>query len=370
MIGVRYVGALADTSGYGSAGRGYAGALLTTGEVDLTLEVVSFEQQRTTHGKLGERLRPYMDRKVDYSVQIVHLTPENFPRFHNPNVYNIGYAAWETDKLPVDWPGYCNLMDEIWVPSDYNVEVFKNSGVVKPVKKVIHGVELPDTTGITPLDIADPDVFVFGSIFQWTERKNPIGLLKSYLTEFTAGEKVHLALKTYRMNTSQAEQDTIKNTVAAVKRALNLSSYPPITFYGSLMPDEMIKAFHMRENCFVLPVRSEGFGLPMAEALAMGKPVISTRYGGVLEFLDDSNSYLVDYMMTPVYGMIFGNYDGSMSWAEPSIMGIRKVMRQAYENQDEAKAKGSKGQKDIASRFNWKVVGDVMINRLKQVVRK
>ncbi len=364
MIGVKYTSACMDSSGYGSAARGYIGCLLRDTRIQVTVNPVSFESQKTSHGKLGETIQQYINKQTPYQYHIIHLTPDNFPSFIERSKYNIGYAAWETDKLPDRWADYCNALNEVWVPSDYNVEIFKKSGVTVPVVKIVHGVELPELAGVQPMTIGSSDTFTFYSIFQWLERKNPIGLLKAYLTEFQSGENVNLALKSYRLNTSDAEQNIIKSHVQATKKALNLEHYPPITFFGQLFPEEMIHSFHMRGDCFVLPVKSEGFGIPIAEAMLHGKPVITTRYGGALEFCSENNSYLVDYSITPVYGMLFNNYNGSMNWAEPDIMDIRKKMRYVFEHRDEAKVVGQRGKFTVANNLNWKNVASDIVNRL------
>ena len=48
-------------------------------------------------------------------------------------------------------------------------------------------------------------------------------------------------------------------------------------------------------DCYVSLHRSEGLGLTMAEAMALGKPVIATGYSGNLHFMTPENSYLVDF---------------------------------------------------------------------------
>lgn len=367
MINVKYTAAITDSSGYGSAARSYVACLLATKEVDVTVEVVSFENQKTTHGQVGELIRPLIGKKLDHKIQIVHLTPENFSLFLKKDQYNIGYCVWETDKLPDKWADHCNQMNEIWVPSDYNIKAFKKSGVNRPIYKILHGIETPDLTGITPMSIGTEDTFVFYSIGQWIERKNFRGLLIAYLTEFNTGEKVTLALKSYRLNTSPEEQKHIVQTVQAIKKGLNLPAYPSIDFFGSLFTREQIKSLHMRGNCFILPVRSEGFGITQAEAMIYGKPVITSRYGGALEFANDNNSFLVNCIETPVCGMLFGNYNGSMTWAEPNIMEIRKHMRYVFEHQEEAKRVGLQAQKDIQKQLNWNTIGQSMLVRLKEI---
>ena len=46
--------------------------------------------------------------------------------------------------------------------------------------------------------------------------------------------------------------------------------------------------------------RSEGFGLTMAEAMSLGKPVITTGYSGNMVFMDESVASLVPYTLCEV----------------------------------------------------------------------
>jgi len=369
MIRLKYVGAVLDVSGYATAARNYISALIDRKDIDLTVRVTSFEHQKVSHGTLQEKITPFIDRKLDPEIQIVHLTPENFPTYRDPQCYNIAYTAWETDTLPSQWIDLCNMMDEIWVPSKWNIEVFKNSGVKKPVYRIPHIVSLPDTSDAEPvnIDISD-DTFVFYSIFQWLERKNPMALMKAYLTEFKPDEKVVFALKAYRVNTSQAEKAIIKEDIARIKKSLNMDrGFPPLVFFGNLMTAAEMKGLHMKGDCFVLAHRAEGFGIPHAEAMSYGKPVISTNYSGNLEFMNDDNSFLIDYQETPVAGMIFPNYKGHMTWADPNIMHLRRLMRTVFEDRQLAATKAENAVATIRNELNSTKIGELMVNRLKEI---
>ena len=43
--------------------------------------------------------------------------------------YVIGRYMFETDGLPRSWVSHCNTLDEVWVPSHWQKEVFETAGV-------------------------------------------------------------------------------------------------------------------------------------------------------------------------------------------------------------------------------------------------
>ena len=46
--------------------------------------------------------------------------------------------------------------------------------------------------------------------------------------------------------------------------------------------------------------RAEGFGLTLAQAMSLGKPVVATGYSANTEFMSEENGYLVPYRLVPV----------------------------------------------------------------------
>lgn len=368
-IALKWIGPLFDNSGYASASRSYIEGLLGRGNVDLTLSFISFENEKTTHGDFTKKVESLIGRPLPYEIQVVHATPENYAPLRDPSAYNIAYTTWETDKLPTGWTDECNIMDEIWVPSNWNKEVFARSGVTRPIQVIPHILELPDVSDAKQIDLeVEEDTYIFYSIFQWLARKNPTGLLKAYLSEFKANENVCLVLKTYRINTSVPEQTIIKQDIANIKRGMRLEEYPPIRFLGGLLSREHMKGLHTQGDCFVLPHCAEGFGIPHAEAMSYGKPVIATGYSGNLDFMDAENSLLVASQETPVCNMIFPHYNATMTWAEPSVSDIKKKMRWCFENRGEARALGTRARASIKKQLSPKKISDLIVKRLKEIL--
>jgi len=370
MPGVKYIGPVFDGSGYAEAARNYVLSIHKKG-YPITLAPITFEKTRPELGEDGEVLRSLMDNQIDYDKVIVHSTPDlwhHWTRFEH-NKYIIGYTVWETSHLHPTWVTACNRANEVWVPCDWNMEVFKESKVAVPMHKIPHAIDIPDM-GAVPnfnLDTIPPNVFVFYSIFQWQERKNPYGLLSSFATAFSGVEDVILVLKTYRHDHG-GDKEEIKKLIMDFRKFVNLEHFPKMFLVVENLSRDGILGLHKRGDCFVLLQRSEGWGLPHFEAAACGKPVITPGYGGQVDFLKEDNSYLLDYQLTPVGGMTWSPYYRSdQYWCEPNMKQAIDTMRHVYNNRDEAKEKGQRARKYVTENFSWDKVGDIIVERLQAI---
>lgn len=372
LITVKWASVFLDGSGYAEAGRNYVAALSTVG-VNVVAQNISFEDARADYGLAGKYSTEALARKGDYAVKIISLTPENFPLHKEVGCYNIGFFAWETDVLPVEWVEACNGMNEIWVPASWTAEVARKSGVVRPIHVFGHCSAPEDYVDGPVLGFPglDPSWYKFYSIFQWTERKNPKGLLKAYLTAFTDKDPVALILKTYRSNYSDSEESKVMAEIEEIRRDVGGKRQPRVLVIPDMLSRAQILALHRLGDCFSLIHRSEGFGLPHFEACMMGKPVITTNYSANLEFTKPNNSYLVNHGMVPVGNMPWIKwYRDNMVWADPDVNHCRTLMRHVYTNQTEARKKGLLAREHVKKNFSWQAIGNKIKARLSEIMRR
>ena len=120
-------------------------------------------------------------------------------------------------------------------------------------------------------------------------------------------------------------------------------------------------------DCYASLHRSEGFGLTMAEAMSVGKPVIATAYSGNVDFMHRDNSLLVDYELTKV-GAGVEIYPPEGEWAQPSVEHAAALMRQVYDDPAAGAALGARAREDIARTLSVNATGAAMRGRLKQLV--
>lgn len=368
--GIKYVGPVFDASGYAQAARGYILALHRLG-IPITINSVSFEEGMSDFGEVGNILSKLVNRNIEYNIVIIHLTVEHYEKFCEPGKVNIGYSVWETSKIHDQWVKWLNQsVSAVMTASDFLVDVYKNSGVEIPVLNVPHGIDMEEYRGIKEYTIKgiDPEAYKFYAILQFFERKHPLGLVRAYWYAFQNDENVALVLKTYRAGFSEEQSNIIKKTLQMCRESMPMDKYPPIYLITKMLDRDEVLGLHKFCDCLTHVDRGEGFGLVPFEAGACGNPVIVTGWGGVTEYANKDNSYLIDYTLTPVYGMPWSPfYRGDQLWAEPDIYHASRTMQHVYNNREEASNRGKLLQRNIEENFGWDDVGNKMIEAIKSL---
>ena len=277
--------------------------------------------------------------------------------------YTIGVWFWEVEEFPPAYYGAINVVDEVWVASE-----FIRSNFTRISPKPIFKFDLPITTPrIDPtisrqtLGLPDTYTFLFSfDFFSVPERKNPLGLIEAFRRAFRPAEGPTLVIKT--INGDKRINDLERVRYAAAGRP----DIRIIDGYVSAIEKNTIAALC---DCYVSLHRSEGYGLTMAEAMALGKPVIATAYSGNLDFMTPENSYLCSYSRMEI-GPECPPYPPSSQWADPDLDEAAALMRRVYTNQSESSARGRQAAADIASLHSPAAAGEMMSRRLAAIRRE
>ena len=272
---------------------------------------------------------------------------------------------WEFGSLPKKWvPILKGQVDEIWVPSSYVREIYLRAGIPPQRVQVIpNGVnsklfhpQIPKRK--LPTSKKFKFLFVGGTIW----RKGIDLLLEAYISVFSRKDDVTLVIKDSG-GASFYQGQTAQDLIRTIQENCN---YPEVLYYSAdLSPTEM-GTLYTACNCLVHPYRGEGFGLPIAEAMACGLPVIVTGAGACLDFCQPSNAYLIpatkvafaekriDHMDTVDFPFIF----------EPDRKTLAATMRKIYETPAEAQSVGLKARQDILKDFSWNKAAKKIKERL------
>jgi len=377
-LNIEYIGPILDPSGYASATRKNIIALDLVGH-NVSCKHHNFDgQQRPDLGKEEEIIYRCLDKKIKPDVRIFQMIPsvvgEIYKKELSESIPNLLYFAWETTMIPNDWVDALTSVDILLVPSNFQKKIIKEAGIKTPVVVIGHAIDTDYFKATQQKDTSGK--FVFYSIFQWLERKNPQGLLRAYWSEFKNNNDVKLVIKTYRGNTSEAETKKLMDEFYKLRLAFPLSAksspheYPEVELVTTLLDGSEMLDLHNSGDCFVLLHRGEGFGLPIAEAMACEKPVIATNFYACEDYLTEKNSYPIGYILEPVHSMMWSCYDGEQCWAVPDIMQAKKSMRHAYENRKALHKMGKEARKTIQAQYSIGAVGKLFDAVLRDAVMK
>jgi glycosyltransferase involved in cell wall biosynthesis len=257
-----------------------------------------------------------------------------------------GRTLFETDRIPDAWVEVCNSVEEVWVPSQFNLETFTASGVDSERLHVIPTpIRLADWSADDRLELPASG-FTFLSVFDWSLRKGWDLLLEAYAAEFGPSDDVVLILKIHSSHGQPAPE-----LRRLVERAAGPDA-PPILVLDRLLPAADMPRLYRAADCFVLPTRGESSGRTFLEAMAAGTPVIGTAWGGHTEFVRAETAFPVELkgvVRIPELAVREALVYRGHRWAEPSVEHLREVMRYVYEHPKEARARAARGRSAVAA---------------------
>lgn len=254
--------------------------------------------------------------------------------------YTVGSWAWETETPHPSMHEMSRYVDEIWTLSDFSRRCIQ-SVTDKPVFTFAPVIFEPHKdAGPSPVDLGLPGGFVFLFMFDFfstLERKNPAGVVDAFCQAFQPGEGPTLVLKSINGAKVPLEMERLRYQFAGRSDILHIDSY---------LSAPQCAAMIARADCYVSLHRAEGFGLTMADAMAIGTPVIATGYSGNLEFMSDETAFLVP--VTPVRsGPDALPYPEGSLWGEPDIAVASELMRRVYQAPDEAVRKAAVARRSV-----------------------
>jgi glycosyltransferase involved in cell wall biosynthesis len=301
-----------------------------------------------------------------FDVNLVCVTAEQFPFFHADmgdefftGRYTIGYWYWELEVFPEDQLGALDLVDELWVATDH-VRRAVVAHTTKPVRHMPIPLLEPEPSDRTRASFGLTDGYTFLFAFDFDSvmvRKHPLGVVAAFTEAFPEPGAPRLVLKSVNADRWPAEAELIRSAVADRPDAVLMDGYLSHADQAALVAVA---------DCYVSLHRAEGLGLTLADAMALGKPVIATRYSGNLDFMDDENSFLVPFTYTSVPDGTAA-YPAGAPWAEPDVTAAARYMRELASDPERGKRIGARARRDILARWTPARLGAQMRARLEEV---
>lgn len=370
-MGINLIGDISAETGLGQSARILA-SILEKGDIPFCVKQVN------THGRLAHNDSGWSKRIADkpkYAVNLIHIIPATWAKDYVgleketlDRRYNIAYWLWELEELPKHWLPCIQTVDEIWTPSEFISNAVRKQ-TNKPVVTVPYAIDMErgeEKKGKEAEKYFDRDYFnlpkkkfLFLTMYDFisvSERKNPQAVIEAYKRAFPKEEKeVGLIIKVNHVE---------EKKLAWLKE--QLKPYKNIYFMTKNMARREVDSLINAADALVSLHRSEGFGLPVAEAMALGKPVISTNWSATAEFANAKNSCPVDYKRIRI-GKSVGPYEKGNYWAEADIDHAASYMRRLWKDAAYAQEIGGNAKSYIKEHLTYEHAADVIWDRLKGI---
>jgi len=384
---VRIIGPYFGSTGYSVHVRGLASGLLAAGaDVRVSSQLPNDYARWCTDAEM--KMLTTQPEK-DETVIFIGTPPFWRASLSDKPARFIGFLVWEGDRIPKGWLKYVldERVDQIWVPSQHVFEAVQNTikEAVKNHVEEIPGAKFESLTNLGKVMIVphghDTTVFncLRGSLaYEDARKKRPFTFLcnkgwvhptedrggvqytiRAFKEEFREDENVRLLVK---VNPAYVQAPDKNAWIQAMLQANGLLGFgPAVNITTDYLDNNGMKAFYGDGDVFVSSNRCEGFNLPGLEAKACGLPTIQTGFGGQTDYMVDGTDWSIPFELAEVKHDL--QYE-EVSWATPSIPELRRIMRYAFEHQDEVADRGYKAAKEAAS-WTWADTGRKAMSFLK-----
>jgi glycosyltransferase involved in cell wall biosynthesis len=272
----------------------------------------------------------------------------------------VGYWAWELPKVPREWDIGYGFVHEVWTPSEFCARALRRSGTPS-VAVLPHRVAIPLPCSRDRQRLGLPeDAFVALCMFDCgssIERKNPLASLLAFERAFAYRTDCMLVLKTVR---TQADRSGWQEVVAAAAKM------PNVRIIDREMTTDELMGLMRASDCLLSLHRSEGFGLVLAEAMALALPVVATAWSGSLEYMTPATSQLVNYKLVRAKDRhdVYSNVGSE--WAEADVDHAASYLRELAASPQLRQIMGARAREAIASRFSK----EAYVHRLLEYLRQ
>jgi len=360
-LGVNVVGFFSGELGVGEAAR-----LLVRGLDAVSIPALPIQGQLMPPSRRQAAFEHAGIDDAAYAINILCINGDGVPLFAREagrsffdRRYTIALWWWEVGDPPAEWSRAYEFVDEVWVASRHIYDALAPSSPV-PVVRIALPVVEPPLAARTRGELGLPDDgFLFLYVHDYhsvAARKNPLGLVEAFKRAFPPGA-ARLVIKSINADTRPREHERV---------ALAAAGREDVTLIDAYVPAQEKNAMIAACDCYVSLHRAEGFGLTVAEAMLLGKPVIATRYGGTMEFTDEENAYLVGWTPSAVGDEAYP-YAPDARWAEPDLDHAASLMREVHADPARARERARRARRDVLERHSPQRTGETMARRLEVI---
>lgn len=270
--------------------------------------------------------------------------------------YKIAYNVWESTKYDDKFFDILKKYDQFWCPSEWQKKCAIEQGYPKNkifvVPEAVNGNIFKPEYFNYDIDIYKDFRFKFIIFGRWEYRKSTKEIIETFLKTFRKDEPVDLIISV----DNEWSNDGFKNTEERLK-TFNLTD-DRIKIVHFLSREDYI-SYLKNGHVFLSCSRSEGWNLPLIEAMACGTPSIYSNCSGQLEFAEGKGH--------PVKIIGETSSGGIGNFYEPDFNDLSNVMRDVYINYWKYKNRAIKESEIIRNNFSWNNAADKALDILKNI---
>lgn len=296
---------------------------------------------------------------ADYDMQFSYTSMINFQhhlKYGNKNKVGIWCYEWAgKNVLPKGFAKCVNYVDHLCPPSNFAKQVFLDSKVSENKIKVIpHGINVEQYQQISTIKLPTNKSFkILANIAQNHLRKNIPGLLTAYGKAFNKSDDVCLIIKAkhkkpkfpFDVSLEQCLQDFYKQ----------FPNHGEVKILSEFLPD--ISALYRSIDVVFTMSHTECFYFPALEGLAAGKLSIAPKYGGQLDFLNSSNSLLIEGKEVQAnQKSMYWESNPNAIWFNPDINDAVDKLKYAYQNYKSLNQNIEMQKEQLYKDYSWKNV--------------
>lgn len=300
-------------------------------------------------------------------VHVRHQWPPSFTP--PPEGAWVMIQPWEFGGIPQSWVlPMQEQVDEIWVPSTWVKACYVESGISADKVQVIpNGVNPEVFCPEGPrASLATSKRFKFLFLGGTIPRKGIDLLLEAYQRAFTAADDVCLVIKGQGGEVYQGTE--LGQALRDIKAR---PGAPEIEYTTADLAEAELASLYRACDAFVMPYRGEGFGLPMAEAMATGKPVIATARGAAMDFLAEDRAYLIPCDRRRINMTEEFQPSAPGFWLEePRLDDLVALLRHVASHPEEAAGKGRQGRLWAEANLGWERPTRLILERVKALAAR
>ncbi len=360
--GVNVVGYFRSELGMGEAARQVVAALDAK-----DIPVLPIHGQTVPLSRQGHAYETATPEDAVFPVNLICMNADVLPEFAAQagtgffaGRYSVGLWFWEVSRFPERWRGSFSLLEEVWAPTAH-VAAALEPMATRAVETIRIPVQAPSVSGCSSAELGLPqDEFLFLFSFDYLSvfaRKNPLAVIEAFIRGFAPGEGAHLVIKCINQD---------RDPDAHTRLLESAARHRDVTVIDRYMSPGDNNALTWLCDSYVSLHRAEGFGLGMAEAMALAKPVIATGYSGNLDFMTVANSLLVDHRLVPI-GAGAEPYPADGEWAQPDIDHAASLMRRLFDDPAAARELGARAAADISRTHSPTTAGELLSRRLESI---